>query len=98
MTSENPRGDLPSLTMREGVRYEVAEDLFGDLIGWCAAQIADEKKKPQPDPIAVKRWTDQAAQYVAERKALHAADTDAVEATIARYAPMVRELSRRENG
>ena len=45
--------------MREGVRYEVAEDLFGDLIGWCAAQIADEEKKPQPELAAVKRWTDQ---------------------------------------
>jgi prevent-host-death family protein len=98
--SNSSGGDLPPLTMREGVRYEVAEDLFGDLIGWCAAQIAEEKKKQAPDRAAVQQWIDQVAQYAAERKALRAHDTDAVEAVIAQYGPMVRDLfpGRRAGG
>jgi hypothetical protein len=87
-TNDNP----PQLSLQAGARYEVAEDLFGDLIGWCATQIAAEKKKPAPDLHAIQRWTEQAAQYSGERKALHARDTAAVEAAIATYGPQVREL------
>ncbi|QNE18547.1 hypothetical protein F1D05_12330 [Kribbella qitaiheensis] len=79
-------------TLREGVDYEVAEDVFGDLIGWCAAQAEAESAKPDPDPAVLQKWEDQATQYVAERKALDPRDRAAVAAAIAKYTPLVRQL------
>jgi hypothetical protein len=73
-----------------GGNFEVAEDLIGDMIGGCSAQIAAEKSKPVPDPTAVERWIDAAAQYVAERKALDPRDTAPVGAVLAKYGPIVR--------
>ncbi|MGW6278938.1 hypothetical protein [Kribbella sp. NPDC055071] len=87
-----PTGDDSQVSLHAGVRYEVAEDLFGDLIGWCAAQITAERKKSDPDPEAMQGWIDQAAAYSAERRALRVRDTAAVEAAIATYGPQVRAL------
>jgi hypothetical protein len=100
VTTNDFGGGMAPLPFEAGLRYEVAEDLFGDLIGWCSAQAAEEEKKPKPDPAVVKRWVDQAAQYSAERQALHAHDVEAVEAAIAKYGPIVRDLypGRRTSG
>jgi hypothetical protein len=84
--------DKPWPTMQEGVRYEVAQDLFGHLIGQCSAKLAAERKNTTPDPAELKRWTDQAAQYAAERAELDPRDQAAVEAAISKYGPIVRGL------
>ena len=90
MTSDIPLGDVPGLSVPDGVRYEVAEDIFADLIGWCATQIAQEKSRLQPDAARLQGWADEAAGYVAQRKALNPQDAAGVAAVVARYAPVVR--------
>jgi len=92
MASSNPDRPAADLTLEEGVRYEVVEDLYGDLIGWCAEQAATERAKPNPDPAELQRWKDQAVQYVAERKALDPRDQAAVEAAVTKYSALVREI------
>ncbi|WP_020385521.1 hypothetical protein [Kribbella catacumbae] len=90
MTDVPPDKPWPSL--QEGVRYEVAQDLFGHLIGQCSAKLAEERHKETPDPAELQRWTSQATQYAAERAALDPRDQEAVEAVIAKYGPVVRGL------
>lgn len=74
------------------MRYEVAQDLFGHLIGDCSAKLTDERHKETPDPAKLKRWTDQAAQYATERAELDPRDKAAVEGVISRYGPIVQGL------
>lgn len=100
VTGNDADGGVTPLSFDAGLRYEVAEDLFGDLIGWCSAQATEEEKKPEPDQAVVQGWIERAAEYSAERQALHAHDVEAVEAAIAKYGPMVRDLypGRRAGG
>jgi hypothetical protein len=89
--------DKPWPSLQEGVRYEVAQDLFGHLIGECSAKLANERRKDAPDPTELQRWSDQASRYAAERAALDPRDTEAVEAVIAKYGPIVRGLRDAED-
>lgn len=84
--------DKPWPSLQEGVRFEVAQDLFGHLIGQCSAELAAERRKETPDPAVLERWTGQATRYAAERSALDPRDQDGVEAVIAEYGPIVRGL------
>lgn len=84
--------DKPWPTQQEGIRYEVAQDLFGHLIGQCSAKLTAERRKETPDPAELERLTSQATQYAAERSALDPRDQESVEAVIAKYGPIVRAL------
>jgi hypothetical protein len=92
MAPSTPDQPAAELTAEEGVRYEVAEDLYGDLIGWCAEQAAAERAKPDPDPAELQRFKDQAILYVAERRALDPRDAAAVGAAVTKYSALVREI------
>ena len=91
MTTDIP-DEKPAPSLQEGVDYEVAEDVFGDLIGWCAAQAEAESAKPDPDPAVLQKWQDQATRYVSERKALDPRNHSAVTAAIAQYTPLLRQI------
>lgn len=88
----NEPSQWPPLSPREGVRYEVAEDVFGDLIGWCSEQVGLELEKSNPDAARIQELTDQARGYVAERRALHPDDLESVNAVLNKYGLLAKEL------
>lgn len=81
-----------SLFNRVGLRYEVACDVIGAVISHHAEVLGMERAKASPD-MAVIAMARQAQQDLdAERDALNSDDLPAIEAAIAKYAPMARAL------
>lgn len=81
-----------ALFNRVGLRYEVACDVIGAVISHHAEVLGNERDKPEPDSdvIAASRTAQQ--NLAAERDALNADDTVAIEAVIAKYGPISRAL------
>jgi len=87
-----PARDLPSWDAREGLDFEVALDLLGDLIGWYSTEGYAEQGKPVPDPVRVAECDALVSRYAAERKALSIRDRAGVARAIGEYGPLVRRL------
>lgn len=92
------QSNLGNWTQADAVTFEVAEDLLGDLIGWCNARMWEEREKPNADqdPDEIEKWKREAARYVAEKRALAGADPAAVARVIREYGPLVRDLYGRD--
>jgi hypothetical protein len=73
-------------------RYELADALYDQLIGWVSWQAGSESAKPEPDQAEVIQLKAQATQLAADREALDPDDQAAVEAVIAEYADIVRDF------
>lgn len=89
--------DLPAWTARQGVEFEVAEDIFGDLIAYCVRQLNAEEQREQPNQDRIAHWQDELARYARERRALDGTDAAAVAGVLETYGPLVRELYHGEN-
>lgn len=82
----------PGLFARTGVRYEVACDVIGAMIARYAEVIGQERERDQPDQAVLQNALQQKRQLMDVRDALEPNDSAAIEATIARYAPLARKL------
>ncbi|MDX6253658.1 MAG: hypothetical protein QOF10_7018, partial [Kribbellaceae bacterium] len=51
-------------------RYELADALYDQLIGWVSWQAGSESAKPEPDQAEVIRLKARATQLAADREAL----------------------------
>jgi hypothetical protein len=94
MTKSSPTEGIPVAkdVPAPRTRYEMADALYDQLIGWVSWQVGSESAKPEPDQAEVIRLNEQAAQLAADREALDPDDQAAVEAVIAEYADIVREF------
>jgi hypothetical protein len=77
-------------TQQESINYEVAEDLFGDLIADCAARIHEAETADPPDLVAAKRWGREQAEWARQRRILPFATAEEIENIIETYSPIVR--------
>lgn len=82
----------PGLFARTGVRYEVACDVMGAVIAHQAEVIGQERERDQPDQAVLQNALQQKRQLMDARDALEPNDSAAIEAAIARYAPLARKL------
>ncbi|MDX9737690.1 MAG: hypothetical protein RBT53_06015 [Azonexus sp.] len=86
---------LPSaggLFDRAGVRYEVALDILGAIIAHWSAVTATERDKPTPEASIIAEAERASAELRDLRDALDPRDSQQIEAVIAGYAPIAREL------
>lgn len=80
------------MTPKEVTQYEVAREIFNDLISWHTRAIWDEKQKNDPNPIMINRWERDLARYCDERRELKPADQQSAEKVINEYGKLVRRL------
>jgi hypothetical protein len=73
-------------------RYEIADNLYDELITWCAFHAKQGPDAPGSTQAAVDNFTKLVAQYTAERKALDPGDSAAIDAVIIKYADNVRDF------
>lgn len=78
----------------EGIRFEVARDILGQLIGYAASRIDAEPAHPDTtghDPT----WRERQQQWAARRAALTPGDPD-VERILAEEGPRLKRLREGE--
>jgi hypothetical protein len=63
-------------TQEEGIAFEVARDILGQLIGYAAAQIDAEQADPGSGPPDRPTWRERQQEWTARRLALKPADPD----------------------
>jgi hypothetical protein len=76
--------------------YEVARDTLNNLIGWCSARLWREEHADHPDAELVAFLRAQLARYERELRELRPHDREGVGRVTEEYAPLVRELYRRD--
>lgn len=80
------------LFRRAGVRYEVACDVIGAVIAHFAELIGTERDRPSPDTQKIAHAQQLVTELKNIREDLDPTDSAAIEATIARLAPLARHL------
>ena len=90
-------GDL-SWDPADGIAYEVAESVLGDLIGYASSKLWDATHEPAPDPEDVARWKETLHGYVSERRSLSLKDPGKLRAVIDVRGAELRELTGRRRG
>lgn len=80
------------LFSRAGIRYEVALDVLGALIAHYAELLGIERSRPVPDASIVRQAEAIQRHLRRVRNDLDPRDAQAIEATIAHYAPLARRL------
>jgi len=90
-------GDL-SWDPADGVAYEVAESVLGDLISHASSNLWGATHEPAPDPEDVARWEEMLSGYVSERRSLSLNDPGKLRAVIEVRGAELRELTGRRRG
>jgi len=80
------------LFRRAGVRFEVACDVIGAVIAHFAELIGTERDRPSPDTQKIAHAQQLVTELKNIREDLDPTDSAAIEATIARLAPLARHL------
>lgn len=87
-------GDL-SWDPADGVAYEVAESVLGDLISYCARELWAAEHVDRPDPATVTAWRDRLTSYAQQRRNLTISDPSNLRAVIERFGAELREVTGR---
>lgn len=80
------------LFSRAGVRYEVALDVLGAVIAHHSEVIAGERMKDEPNEAVIASAQKAKAELRQIRDELDHADSKAIEAVIAEYGKLARDL------
>lgn len=92
-----PGGDL-SWEPADGVAYEVAESVLGDLISYASSKLWDATHEPAPNPGDVARWEKTLNGYVSERRSLSLSDPAKLRTVIEVRGAELRERTGRRRG
>ena len=79
-----------SWTQDEAIAYECAREVVTDLIGIHSGQIAEEKKKSQPDVARIQALDAERQRIFQERRALRVEDSAEVARIRTEYGAVVR--------
>lgn len=92
MTAQQPH---PGWSQDEGIRFEVARNILGQLIGYAAAQIDAEQAGPPTGGGQVPTWAERRQQWATRRLTLAPGDPD-VDRILAEEGPLLRQLREDE--
>lgn len=80
---------------RDGVAFEVAESVLGNLISFCVAELSALEQTAIPDQVEVAAWRDRLTDYARERKQLSISKPATLRSIIDHYGAELRELTNR---
>jgi hypothetical protein len=80
---------------RDGVAFEVAESVLGNLISFCVAELSALEQATVRDEAQIQAWRDRLTGYARQRKQLHISEPATLAAVIERYGNELRELTHR---
>ena len=94
----SPRNrDIGRWDPQDGVTYEVAEAVLGELIGHCSGRLYKLETAGDADPVARQLWLDLVDFYARKRRELTLRNMPAVRAVIDLYGPVLRRIDRQSD-
>lgn len=80
---------------RDGVAFEVAESVLGNLISVCVVRISEAEQAADPDSAAIASWRERLIGYARQRKSLTVSDPATLRRVVERYGAELREMTGR---
>ena len=102
-TREVPPGPLPvggdlHWNPADGIAYEVAESVLGDLISYAVTQLDSAEQAAAADPAEIARWNEKLTEYVFERRALRVDDPGKLRRVIEARGAELRQINGSPRG
>lgn len=80
---------------RDGVAFEVAESVLGNLISFCVVRMSEAEQATDPDSAAIASWRERLIGYARQRKSLTVSDPATLRRVVDRYGAELREMTGR---
>ena len=97
-TANHPAADQqPLWTQDEAIAFEVAREAINHVMSICTSEIADEKRKADPDAAIVARLEARITSLHQERTALRLKDHAEIARIRKEYGAVVRAWNRRQD-